>query len=95
MRCVQASRKGLTLLFNSLSSPRRGADDHPFVSALHENIHPTSVAAGVLPSVGSLFGDTALDHSNVVKHLHVHGSNFKGLEFVVAGFQIAQKAFAG
>jgi hypothetical protein len=63
-----------------------GADDHPFLSALDENIHPTPLAARVLPSVGSLFGDTALHHGNIVQHLHVHRSNFKGLEFMVAGF---------
>jgi hypothetical protein len=43
-----------------------GTDDHPFVSALYEHIHPTPVAAGVLPQVGSLFGDSALDHGNIV-----------------------------
>ena len=66
-----------------------GADHHPFVFALHENIDPTSVAARVLAAVGSLFGDSALDHGNIAQHLHVHRSDFKGLELTVAGFQIA------
>jgi hypothetical protein len=60
-----------------------GADDHPFVSALHENIHKAPVAAGVLPSVGSLFGESGLDHGNIVQHLHVHRSNLKRLELMV------------
>jgi hypothetical protein len=69
---------------------RVGADDHPFVSALNANIHKTPVAASVLPVVASLFGDSALEHGNIVEHLHVHRSNFKGLEFMLAGFQIVQ-----
>jgi len=66
-----------------------GADDCPFVSALYENIHPAPVAARVLSSVGSLFGDSGLDHGDIVQHLHVHRSNLKGLESMIAGFQIA------
>jgi hypothetical protein len=48
-----------------------GADGYPFVSALHENIHSTPFAARVLPSVGSLFGHSALDQGNIVQHFHV------------------------
>jgi hypothetical protein len=43
-----------------------GADDHPFIAALDKNIHPAPVAACVLPSVGSLFGNSGLDHGNIV-----------------------------
>jgi len=53
-------------LVRRLYPGRMGTDDHPFVSALYEHIHPTPVAAGVLPQVGSLLGDSALDHGNIV-----------------------------
>jgi hypothetical protein len=72
-----------------------GADDHPFVSALHEDIRENRLAAPALSFNGSLFGVTALDHGNIVQHLYVHRSKFKGLEFIVAGFQIVQNGLLG
>lgn len=36
--------------------------------------------------------DTGLNHGNIAECLHIHRSQFKGDEFVLAGFEIVEKA---
>src|SRR5206468_12311948 len=67
----------------------QGAHDHPFVSALLEEIHKNKLTANVFSIVKPFFGDAGLDYGHIAEHLHIHRSNFKRQEFVLAGFKIA------
>src|SRR6266481_1369998 len=70
----------------------QSAHDHPFVSALLEEIHKNKLTANVFSIVKPFFGDACLDYGHIAEHLHIHRSNFKRQEFVLAGFKIAYKA---
>ena len=45
--------------------------------------------ANVFSVVKPFFGDAGLDYGHIAEHLHIHRSNFKRQEFVLAGFKIA------
>jgi len=65
-----------------------GADDHPFVSALREEVHPNEFAPAVRSASAAPFGGIALNHGDVAQHRHAHGSDCKALKFGLTGFQV-------
>src|SRR5215469_18005626 len=69
-----------------------GADGHPLISALGEDIHPHPSAAAVFSVGHALFGVTPLYHGNLAQDLNVHGSELEGLELGLPGLHICHVA---
>src|SRR5882724_7128437 len=86
---ISAGRSRPVPLVPSYHLGAQGAHDHPFAFPLFEEIHKNKLTANVFSIVKPFFGDAGLDDGHIADHLHIHRSNFKRQEFVLAGFKIA------